>query len=210
MTPNETAALLQYASSLDPRIGRTDPTQRKPQVTAWHAVLAAVTLADARAAADAHYAKPGADALMPGDVRSRVAAMRSDRIQRVQHAADPPDGLDPDDTAAYRAWMLASLRAVADGRPLTERPALGVRPVGELVAAVSEARGLPGRARERRDRTVSRPRSRPQRTPGPAGPPVTVCHKCACDIPVPNGWDPANPASPALFCGRHQPDRRTA
>jgi hypothetical protein len=208
MTPREVLTVLAYAGGIDPRVRRNDPDETRLQVDAWYAQLRDVPAGDARAAVHAHYARSGVDALMPADVRSRVAATRSDRIQRAE--LDPPAGLDPDDTAAYRAWMLASLRAVADGRPLPARPVLGARPVGELVAAVSEARGLPSRARERRDRTLSQPRNRPQRTPAPAGPPVTVCHKCACDIPVPDGWDPANPSSPALFCDRCQAERRTA
>lgn len=33
-----------------------------------------------------------------------------------------------------------------------------------------------------------------------AGKPITICHMCGVDIPLPDGWDPADPLSPRLYC----------
>lgn len=214
MTPNEVAALLTYASALDPRVRRTDAEQRQLQVAAWHAQMAEVPVSgvDMRDVVNGHYARSGADALMPADVAGRVRALRLDRVQRAD--LDPPPGLDPDDTAAYQRWMLAALRAAADGRPLPPRTELTARPVAELVASVAERLAA---VREpyvpRQQRPVTRRTGRGPRTDddrAASGRAVTVCFECAVDIPVPSGWDPANPDSPPLFCDRHQPGRRAA
>lgn len=218
MNRAQVAELLAYVAAFDRRtIGDAD-------VLAWHEVLGDLDPDDAHTTARAWYtANHGM--IAPADIRAGVRSIRVERIQRAQ--VNPPDGLDPDNPAAYQRWMLAALRATADGRSVPERTGLAAHPVAELVATVAEARSLPGRRRAptpsrdaadtsrrlgRQQREHRRPvvDGRTDRERADAGRPVTVCHRCACDITPPDGWDPTDPGSPAVFCGRCQAERRAA
>lgn len=231
MNAAEAAELLAHAAAFDHR----QPAESETR--AWAEALADIPLSDALETVAAWYARTR-DRLMPSDVRAAVRARRTDRINRAQ--LDPPAGVDPDDTETYRRWMLAALRATADGQPMPARPAAlpaggpatpdesrrGREALQAALDATAAARDIPaaptptGYERRRGPRPArtgeaSRRLAQAQRaehrpvTDGRtdadrarAGKPVTVCHGCAGDIPAPEGWDPANPDSPPVYCGR--------
>jgi hypothetical protein len=141
MTPNEVGATIAYAAALDPRVGRNEPNARSLQIAAWSQQLAPVTsLADAKAAVDAHYAQPGVQALMPADVVRGVKAIRTARLEKV--ALEPPAEVDPDDPEAYRRWLAAATRQAADGAEVPEqRRSLTRRPVAALLAGITKRGG---------------------------------------------------------------------
>ena len=56
MNTTDVQLVLGYASSIDPRVRRNDPTERQFQVTAWSAQLAHFDAADARDAIEQLYA----------------------------------------------------------------------------------------------------------------------------------------------------------
>lgn len=132
MTPEQTMALLGYASSIDPRVRRNDPAERQLQIRAWHSQLAAIEPSDAAAAVDAHYAQPGAAAALPGDIAGRAraikAARRRDNLERAGDAATLPTGVDPDDVPAYLAALREQRDRIAEG----ELPALDIAPRRDL------------------------------------------------------------------------------
>lgn len=121
MTPDETAALLAYASAIDPRIRRNDPAERRLQVAAWHTQLADVQPADAKTAVDAHYARAGADAALPGDIATRAraacTAARRERLEQLGAAFEAATlpAVDPDDVPGYLRALRSARRQVADG-----------------------------------------------------------------------------------------------
>jgi hypothetical protein len=127
MTPEQTVALLAYASAIDARIRRNDPQERQLQVRAWQTQLAAVDPQDAAAAVDTHYAQPNVSAAMPGDIAGRArairAARRRDNLERAGDAATLPVGVDPDNVPAYLAALRDARDRIADGE---EPPALDV------------------------------------------------------------------------------------
>lgn len=75
MTPDETRYILGYASAIDPRVRRNDSHERQLQVLAWHEQLGKLTAEQAKRAIDAHYAKAGASAALPGDILDRSRAL---------------------------------------------------------------------------------------------------------------------------------------
>lgn len=198
MTPEQTAALLAYASAADPRIRRKDPEELRLQVRFWHGQLADVDPAAAKRAVEAHYAAAGADAILPGDVRSGARgsdAARHPSARSVAEALDAAGGareLDaaPADRAVVEAAKTRVAEAVAEVSAKWATPsATGyvpkrVRPVG-----LAAARG-------------------PRRNLGPmtdrSGRALTVCFRCVCDLPAPDGWDATNPDAPKVYCGRCQ------
>jgi hypothetical protein len=200
MTPEQTAALLSYAAAIDPRIRRNDPDERRLQAVAWHAQLRIVDPDPARAAVDAHYARAGADALMPGDIRERVTDRGSaqdqhpayrplaDAVAAAEHEAGgtdlpalPAAGTPRLGPEQARAALEAAFRRIAAGRPVPD-PA----PTGYVA-----------------ERSRHSPRREPAtRIPAPMGAATTLCHGsgCAADIQAPAGWDPADQRSPRLYC----------
>lgn len=181
MTPQQVQALLGYASAIDPRIRRNDPGERQLQVAAWHAQLQHTDPADARAAVDAHYARPTPEPPMPGDIRSLSIARANERAER--HAP-------------------ASTLAI-EGRPLRPRPQFDLAAASAAIAARWAAPLATNPPPPRSDR---RPRQPIRHTETDAdrarhGRPKTICFRCADSIPAPPGWDPTDPASPPTYCG---------
>lgn len=176
MTPAEVAALLAYAAAIDPRNRRKDDRDRALQVTAWHAQLERADLADARAAVDAHYAQPGAEPPVPGDIRTLCVARANERADRQALAAISGPELVPMPDAVRE-----QMRAIRDS---WSAPLATNRPSGD--------RRQHARPPDRRAQTDADRRR--------AGQAITICHTCAGDIPAPPGWDPRDPQSPALHC----------
>ena len=114
MTIEEAVDLLTVAASFDRRtIGRAD-------AIAWHAVLGDLSYADARDAVLGHYGATR-EWIMPADIRTRVQAVRTERIRHAQIPAPPPELAD--DPAAYKAALAESVRLAADGQlPPAETP----------------------------------------------------------------------------------------
>jgi len=191
VTPDEVTALLAYASALDPRIRRNDPYERQMQVKAWHRLLDDVAADDAIRLTDRHYMYPGAEPLMPGNLRRRI-------------------GEDPD-----RLPCAAPLRQYLAGASVKglehieleerERNGRGRRAYEEAMAEFNAKRSLPdARSTERRITSRwGRERRETDEDRRKSGKAVTVCHTCAVEIPVPDGWNPARPDSPRLYCARH-------
>lgn len=202
MNLDQVKAVLAYASATDPRIRRNDPAERELQAQAWARHLGNVDQEAAVAAIDGYYARAGVDAILPGDIRATASSgpprgaaaaiahaeggpgdrLAADRDQRALPAG-------PEDAARERAEFRARMQAISDGWAMS-------RPTGY----VGE--------RERHS-----PRREPVAwIPAPFGAQTTVCFGpgCVVDIAAPAGWDPANPASPRLFCDRHRPASGTS
>lgn len=230
MSPNEVAVLLTYASAIDPRVRRVDDEQRRLQVSAWHAQLEHVSAADARAAVDRHYSVVGADALMPAQVRALVGAEQHPGYRPLAEALDAAEHGPGDRLAADRDEPVPAIegpaprsgrealqtafdeladrmRASAEAQPSSPTGYVRRRDRGQaanrsapetskrLGAEQREARRRGERAEPAVDGKTDAERAR-------AGKPITICHGCAVDIPAPDGWDPHDVTSPALYCGR--------
>lgn len=112
MTPEEVAGLLAYASAVDPRIRRKDPAELLLQVEAWHTQLAQVALGPAKQAVDAHYSRPGVDAILPGDVRHGAgdsAQARHPSARPMREVIAELDAVPAVDTGPYRRELRAML-----------------------------------------------------------------------------------------------------
>lgn len=106
MTSDEIWDLLELISSIDRRkVGLTDR-----QV--WEGLIGDLSAADAQAAVIAHY-RESREWIMPADVRTRVKALRRDRLSR-EIVPAPPSGV-ADKPGRYRAELNASIRKIADG-----------------------------------------------------------------------------------------------
>ena len=102
MTSDEVWDLLELISSIDRRkVGLTDR-----QV--WEGLVGDLCAADAQAAVVAHY-RESREWIMPADVRTRVKAMRRDRLEREIVPAPPAD------PGPFRAGLQDNIRQIADG-----------------------------------------------------------------------------------------------
>ncbi|MFF2922751.1 hypothetical protein ACFVTP_10160 [Streptomyces celluloflavus] len=126
MDRREIAGLLAYMGRLDPRTMRTDKNELRDQVDQWHELLGDVPLAtdygwDARDAIRAHVvASPYP--ILPVDVARKWTKHSADRLAR---HTDPTPAADPDDVLAWRAELLGTRHAVAQGqRPPNEQRAI--------------------------------------------------------------------------------------
>ena len=106
MTSDEVWDLLELISSIDRRkVGLTDR-----QV--WEGLVGDLSAADAQAAVIAHY-RESREWIMPADVRTRVKALRRDRLAREIVPAPPHEVADA--PGRYRAELNAEVRKIADG-----------------------------------------------------------------------------------------------
>ena len=120
MTSDEVWDLLELISSIDRRkVGLTDR-----QV--WEGLIGDLSAADAQAAVIAHY-RESREWIMPADVRTRVKAMRNDRLSR--HPAPAPPAELTDEPGRYKAVAEAGVRRIADG--MARRMAIAAAPVRE-------------------------------------------------------------------------------
>jgi len=125
VNPNEAAQLLAIAAAYD---------NRKPDATAaqaWAVALAEYRFEDCQKAIVEHYRTSDAW-MMPVHVITAVKKVRGGRIE--DKAPQPPQGLDPDDTAAYQAWLRGVNRAIADGREVPTEDYRATRHIRELKA----------------------------------------------------------------------------
>ena len=134
MTPDETIDLLCVAAAFDRR------TTGESDVIAWHAAVGDLDFTDSRAAVIAHY-QESRDWVMPADVRTRVRAMRRDRLAR--EIVPAPSAELTDEPGRYKAALQAGIRRIADG--FSVRRAIG-RPPAEIPPPVAEVRKALGPA----------------------------------------------------------------
>lgn len=143
MTLDETIDLLTVAVAFDRRtVGEAD-------AIAWHAAVGDLDFADSREAVIAHY-RASRDWIMPADVRSRVKALRRDRLDR-EIAPAPPAELT-DNPGRYRAELQTRIREIADGRSVQR--AIGRLP-GETPPPIAEVRKALGPALPPPERTLA-------------------------------------------------------
>lgn len=141
MNAAETGQLLAFAALYDNRkVG-------DPDVVAWLKAIGDLPYADAEAAVAAHYGE-STDRIMPGHVRTRVKAMRRDRLERAIVPA-PAAGL-ADNPRNHLAVLRDGIRQLADGKQVRLAIAAPVRE-GPPPAEFTEARKALGPALEMRD-----------------------------------------------------------
>lgn len=140
MNATETGQLLAFAALYDNRkVG-------DPDVVAWLEAIGDLPYPDARSAVAAHYGQ-STERIMPGHVRTRVKAMRRERLER-DPVAPPPAELT-DDPGKYREALRGTIRRIADGfsvkRAIGELPSATPPPVAEVRKALGPAIPRPER-----------------------------------------------------------------
>ena len=106
MNAIEMGELLAFAALYDNRkVG-------DPDVIAWLKAIGDLPYADAETAVATHYGET-TERIMPGHIRTRVKAMRADRLAREITPAPPPELAD--EQGRFRAELKANLREIADG-----------------------------------------------------------------------------------------------
>lgn len=83
-----------------------------PDVVAWLKVIGDLDHADCETAVLAHYQETR-ERIMPADVRTRVKAIRRDRLAREIVPAPPAEMTDK--PGRYQTWIQASVKRIADG-----------------------------------------------------------------------------------------------
>lgn len=143
MTIEETGAVLATCALYDNR--KTD----RHIVIMWHRVIGDLPYQDCEDAVVAHYTET-AERIMPAHIRSRVKAVRRDRLDR-EIAQAPPAGL-ADDPARYRAELQSGITRIANGHRIPPAIAGPVRedpPPQEFTEArAALGPGLPRNAQE--------------------------------------------------------------
>ena len=110
MTPIEATQLARYISAHFPQQPIDEYTSE-----ALAELLAPYPASDARTAV-LNIAERGEHWCAPTAVKAEVKTIRAKRL--MDHGPiDPPPGLDPDDTDAYRRWLDTTRRAIANGQP---------------------------------------------------------------------------------------------
>ena len=118
MTSDEVWDLLELIASIDRRkVGLTDRQT-------WQGLVGDLSAADAQAAVIGHYAD-STDWIMPAHVRTRVKAMRRDRLAREIVPAPPPELADQ--PVRFRETLRAEVRKIADGKAIPKAIAGPVR-----------------------------------------------------------------------------------
>ena len=118
MTSDEVWDLLELIASIDRRkVGLTDR-----QV--WEGLVGDLSAADAQAAVIAHY-RESREWIMPADVRTRVKALRRDRLEHEIIPAPPAELAD--EPGRWRSELNAEIRKIADGMAIPKAIAAPVR-----------------------------------------------------------------------------------
>lgn len=133
MNDEQVAGLLAYVAAIDPRVRRNDPAERRLQVRAWCRQLAGVDFDAACAAADVHYAAPGASAILPGDVRHGARGSEAARHPSARPAAEvlaEQARVAAVDAGPYRREWKAMLDELAAKRALPGEPSSGAEAAG--------------------------------------------------------------------------------
>lgn len=120
MTPTEAVILCRFARSICPQ-------QHFDEFTpdAWGEVLGNLRLVDCKEALVELATKQ--PFVSPAEIRTEVRRIRRQRTSDFGVLPDPPSSIDPDDTAAYCAWLARTQRAIADG-DLKPQPPLAIEP----------------------------------------------------------------------------------
>lgn len=121
MTPDEVAALLAYASRLDPRLAAPNEAEADAQLDQWCELLADVPATaphpDGRdwnaGHVVRHHIASSPYPMKPSDVSVPWHSFRRDVVGR---HTDPVPAADPDDEAAWRAELVGTRNAVAAGQ----------------------------------------------------------------------------------------------
>lgn len=143
MTLDETVDLLTVAAAFDRRsVGEGD-------AMAWHATLGDLDFEDSKQAVIAHY-RDSREWIMPADVRTRVKAMRRDRLEREIPA--PPHELTGQ-PGRYQAELQSTVRQIADGHHI--RRALAPVREDPPPREFTEARAVLGPALPRNKRELA-------------------------------------------------------
>ena len=126
MTPDQIPQLLAEIALADPRVRRDDPFERRAQIKLWAAALAEVPYDDALDAAGRHYGRSQWP-VTPAEIAEIWRTATRDRLER---HTDPDLNADPDDPQAWRAELLDTRQAVANGQlpPAGYTAAQGHRP----------------------------------------------------------------------------------
>ena len=125
MKPTEAAALLAIAAAFDNR--KPDADQAK----VWAMALDGLRFEDCRLVIVEYYRR-SRDWLMPVDVVMGVRRLREKRLSEFG-PIPAPRGIDPDDTAKWRRYVLDTQTAIADGT-LTPEPPAEVGPRRDVIA----------------------------------------------------------------------------
>ena len=157
MNATETGQLLAFAALYDNRkVG-------DPDIVAWLEAIGDLPYPDARAAVAAHYGSESTERIMPGHIRTRVKAMRRERLERAPVAAPPAELTD--DPGKYREALKGDVKRIADGfsvkRAIGELPSATPPPAAEVRKALGPAiapaeRNLPPEEIARRQAMESR------------------------------------------------------
>jgi hypothetical protein len=197
MDRREVAALLNYAGTLDSRLGRAVADQQRAAQTIgrWATALADIPATtpggwDATRAVRRYYEQHGGDqsaryrAVEPHDV---LAAWVPHRAELLARHTDPVPEADPSDVAAYRAELAATRAAVATGQapPVEYRAVLDAGQEHRL-AALTAGIGTPRTSTMPADVAAQLARYRPARAareaalaaggPDPLGVACPWCH----------------------------------
>jgi hypothetical protein len=220
VTPAEqlARAVLAAASGIDPKVREPDPFV----IRTWARVLDGLDPQRVLAAVERHY-RTSTDTLMPAHITQLVeqigveperhpgyrpvaeALAAAERGPGDRLAADRDTPVPALDGPAPRSGReaLTAAQAWAEAAPTGYVRRRG-QPTGRSAGETSKRLGKG--QRDRGDRVVD---GKTDAQRADAGKPVTICHRCAVDIPAPDGWDPASAESPPLHCGRCAPTERT-
>jgi hypothetical protein len=116
MTPGEVGKLLGLMALADNRKppDEDDTEGRQAMIRFWLEMIGDLTYADCAQAVRDHY-RESRDWVMPADIRRRVKAIRTARLNAVPEPVPPPELLE--DTDAYREWLRLETKRIADGKP---------------------------------------------------------------------------------------------
>ncbi|GGY28095.1 zinc finger domain-containing protein [Streptomyces xanthochromogenes] len=150
MTPEQIAALLAFAGTLDSRVRRAlaDPQQSARTISEWTAAVADVPATmpdvawDAARATRRYYEQRGGDKsaqYRPIEPHDLLAAWGPFRTELMNRHTDPVPNVDPDDPKAWRAELLGTRAAVATGHaaPSHHRPEIDPAGQKRLAALMS-------------------------------------------------------------------------
>lgn len=192
MNRAEVAQLLAYAAAFDKRtIGDAD-------VLAWYDVLDRTPYEPAKAAVREWY-REHPEPVTPAHIH-RV--MRGSEVDRSPAYRPLREAIAVADAAA--GGRMPALPAGAEGRIAVEEARVRLAEALDLVAAkrVVPADSPTGYVPKRQRGPVRRDQVRRLPAADRSGRRLTVCHRCACDIPAPDGWDATDEDAPKLYCGR--------
>jgi hypothetical protein len=131
VTPDEVIDLLTFMASYDKR------TVGKADVAAWQLAVGDLPFGDSQAAVAGHY-RDSTDWLMPAHVRTRVKAIRADRLARNPLPAPPAETADQ--PGRYQRIIQANVKRIADGMSVQRAIGAGKPLEGDPPAEWQEAR----------------------------------------------------------------------